>query len=40
MRNWGGNYTYRAGRLHFVSLRERLDPRGTFRNAWLERHVV
>ena len=24
----------------FVRLAERLDPRGAFRNAWLERHVL
>ena len=24
----------------FVSLQERLDPRGAFRNAWLEQHVL
>ncbi len=24
----------------FVRLVERLDPRGAFRNAWLERHVL
>ncbi len=24
----------------FVTLRERLDPRGAFRNRWLETHVL
>ena len=24
----------------FAALAERLDPRGAFRNAWLERHVL
>jgi alditol oxidase len=28
----------RAG--DFAALAERLDPRGAFRNAWLERHVL
>ena len=24
----------------FAALRSRLDPRGAFRNAWLDRHVL
>ena len=33
----GGLYERRGD---FVALLERMDPRGAFRNAWLERHVI
>jgi xylitol oxidase len=46
--HWGKLFHYRADTLaplyerhrDFVALIERLDPRGAFRNRWLERHVL
>jgi xylitol oxidase len=46
--HWGKLFLVGADRIaelyerrnEFVSLIERLDPRGTFRNAWFERHVA
>jgi alditol oxidase len=43
--HWGKLLVADAGRLYerlpdFAALAERLDPRGAFRNAWLERHVL
>jgi alditol oxidase len=43
--HWGKLFLMNAGSLYkrradFIALRERLDPRGAFRNEWLERHVL
>jgi alditol oxidase len=46
--HWGKLFLSRAETIRaryerlddFASLLERLDPRGAFRNAWLERHVI
>jgi xylitol oxidase len=46
--HWGKVFHARAGAIRplyprvdeFAELAERLDPRGAFRNAWLERHVL
>jgi alditol oxidase len=43
--HWGKLLLGGAGRMYarlpdFAALAERLDPRGAFRNAWLERHVL
>jgi xylitol oxidase len=43
--HWGKLFVAHAGDLYecrgaFAALLERLDPRGAFRNDWLERHVV
>jgi xylitol oxidase len=45
---WGKLFGARAATIRplyerlpdFVALAERLDPRGAFRNAWLEAHVL